>query len=233
MCECVCASISETWSGSRGLRTHELGLIFCLITQWQARGCPVCSHAIGPLGWARRPRLQYWRVMLAGTKRDSPYQRYWAYIPKGRTGFYYTDVLFFTQHVVFARAVIYSTVSGVPVYDPDSVVKAGSLCAADNNLQIHKKTTVNTCFWPRVVSLCCVSIPQYANMLTTRHCYPLVCIRTSKAAESDQSWLIMSHFPKEDSYCTMFFFKIEGVTKSSDATLGKAYAVQLHYPSFG
>lgn len=49
--------ISEIESGRRIPRTRELGLVFCLITQWQARGCPVCLHANGPRACARLARI--------------------------------------------------------------------------------------------------------------------------------------------------------------------------------
>lgn len=72
MCRCVLADvyvsqcISKTKSGSRVLRSHELGLIFCLITQWQARGCPVCLHAIGPLASAPSPQ---WHSVISVESR--------------------------------------------------------------------------------------------------------------------------------------------------------------------
>lgn len=47
--------ITQIRSGSTVLRSHELGLIFCLITQWQARGCPAHLHATRPLALASRP----------------------------------------------------------------------------------------------------------------------------------------------------------------------------------
>lgn len=75
-------SISETENVRRDLRTHELGLIFCLITQWQARGCPVCLHTIGLLASARRAQWDSIRSLESRTECDSSYQSYWTYVPK-------------------------------------------------------------------------------------------------------------------------------------------------------
>lgn len=57
VCACAWVCIREIESGRRIPRTHELGLIFCLITQWQARGCPVSLHANGPRARARLARI--------------------------------------------------------------------------------------------------------------------------------------------------------------------------------
>lgn len=47
--------ITQGRRGRRVQRPCELGLIFCLITHWQARGCPVGLHATRPLALAVRP----------------------------------------------------------------------------------------------------------------------------------------------------------------------------------
>lgn len=160
----LCVCISEIESGSRVLRTHKLGLIFCLITQWQARGCPGRLHAIGALASARKPQCHtvtsVGRAWLTISKQLSICPQRLGCLP----GFYYSDVIF-SHRKLFLLELWYTVWGALALALDSTVMLPHCISAADKLKQKHQRTKQEKRKSLRPLEVPYFSVPHNANMV--------------------------------------------------------------------